>query len=335
MSKGEISFPDVPEDDGLLFGCVLDGQGGARLINWEGIGAWTAQDGPLWLHLERNSDRVHSWLRNESGLTESTINALLADETRPRVFRGKRGLVAILRGVNTNPGKNPADMVTMRFWSEGVRVITLRQRRLQTARDLLTELTETRNGPKTAAQLFERLIGRLTERLAATVTSFNDKLDVLEESFTLSNATAARRQLSDLRHDVVALRRYLSPQREALNSLLMEPPAWLDDQSRLNLRETTDRTLRYVEELDAVRERSMVIKDDIANQLSESSNRTLYVLAIISGIFLPLAFLTGLLGINIGGMPGTENPYAFWIFCALMAALLVIELLIFRKLKWL
>ncbi len=334
MIGSEISPSDVAEEDGLLFGCVLDGRGGARLIDWDGVNAWKEKDGPLWLHLERNSARVQSWLRTESGLTEATIAALIADETRPRVFRGKRGVVAILRGVNTNPGNNPADLVAIRLWSEGTRVITLRLRKLMTARDILEQLTSSGTGPCTAPQLYERLIARLTERLAGTVSAFGEELDALEENFSLSKAAETRRKLSDLRHDIVTVRRFLLPQREALNSLLMEPPPWLDEQSRTHLRETTDRTLRYVEELDAVRERSMVIKDDIANQLSESSNRTLYVLAIISGIFLPLAFLTGLLGINIGGMPGTESPYAFWIFCALMAVMLAIELYIFKKLKW-
>jgi len=101
------------------------------------------------------------------------------------------------------------------------------------------------------------------------------------------------------------------------------------------MRDSADRLTRYVEELDAARERSMIIKDDIANQLSESANRTLYVLAIISGVFLPLAFLTGLLGINVGGMPGVENPSAFWIFCGMIVVLLIIELIIFKRLKWL
>ena len=74
---------------------------------------------------------------------------------------------------------------------------------------------------------------------------------------------------------MVALRRYLSPQREAMTGLLMDPPDWLSERSRYSLRETDDRLLRYVEELDAARERAIVIKDDIANQLSEAANRTL------------------------------------------------------------
>ena len=74
---------------------------------------------------------------------------------------------------------------------------------------------------------------------------------------------------------MVALRRYLSPQREAMTGLLMDPPDWLSERSRYSLSETDDRLLRYVEELDAARERAIVIKDDIANQLSEAANRTL------------------------------------------------------------
>jgi len=100
------------------------------------------------------------------------------------------------------------------------------------------------------------------------------------------------------------------------------------------LRETSDRLMRYVEELDAARERALVIKDDIANQMAEATNKTLYALAVISGIFLPLAFLTGLLGINIGGMPGVEDSRAFWIFCGMIAGLLIAEVFLFRRLKW-
>ena len=325
---------DMPEEDGLLIGCILDGQGGARIMGWAEVDTWKEEDGPLWVHFEQDSARVQDWLRLKSGLTATTVDALLAEETRPRVFRGKRGLAAILRGVNTNPGSEPDDMVAIRMWSDGKRVITLRHQKLMTPRDILSQLVEHRNGPTTAAQLYERLIGRLIDRMAGTVAAYDEALDEIEAGLDIARAGDTRRRLSDLRQSIVMLRRYMSPQREALNNLMVEPPAWLDEQNRMNLRETSDKLLRYVEELDTARERSMVIKDDIANQLAESTNKTLYVLAIISAIFLPLAFLTGLLGINIGGMPGVDNPFAFWIFCAMMLVLLVFELILFRRLKW-
>ena len=324
---------DLPEEDGLLIGCILDGRGGARVIGWAEVKAWKHEDGPIWVHVERTSPRVQSWLKNESGLPSTTVDALLAEETRPRVFRGKHGLAAILRGVNTNPGSEPDDLVAIRMWSDGKRVVTVRQQKLLTPRDILAQLLEYKDGPTTAPQLYERLIGRLVERMAGTVAAFDETLDEIETGLDIERAAETRRKLSDVRQSIVLLRRYMSPQREALNNVLIEPPPWLDEPSRLALRETTDKLLRYVEELDTARERAMVLKDDIANQLAESTNKTLYALAIISAIFLPLGFLTGLLGINIGGMPGTENPYAFWIFCGVMLVLLVFELMLFRKLK--
>lgn len=325
----------IEETDGLLFGCFLNGDGTARLVGWPEIESWKAGDPPLWVHLDRDAPRVQKWLLEDSGLTAPTTDALIAEETRPRVFHGKQGYVTILRGVNTNPDADPSDMVAMRMWSDGHRVITIRQERLLTPRDVLAQLTDTGTGPTTAAEIYERLVHRITERMAEAVASFDIELDDIEENLDIAHANRQRRQLSELRGKTASLRRYLSPQKEALSTLLIEPPAWFADDCKMRMRETVDRLLRYIEEIDAARERATVIKEDIVNQLAEASNKTLYVLAIISAIFLPLAFLTGLLGINIGGMPGVEDENAFWVFCGVMGVLLIVELTLFRRLKWL
>lgn len=335
MAESTMDHPDLIEEDGLLFACILDGKGGAKFLGWQDIDRWTEADGPLWVHLDNKHPNVAKWLKERSELTTPTAEALLAEETRPRVFRGKRGLVAILRGVNLNKDANVEDMVAMRMWSEGKRVITLRHERLHTPKDILEQLIELSTGPKTTPELFDRLIARVNEPIAETVLSLEEELDDLESDLDIGQAATQRRQLSDIRQKAVLLRRYIAPQREALGTLVSDPPDWLHEDLRPHLRETSDKLMRYLEELDATRERAMVVKDDIANQLSEASNKTLYVLAIISAIFLPLAFLTGLLGINIGGMPGVDSSYAFWLFCVIMAICLFFELLIFRKLKWL
>lgn len=323
------------EDNGLIFACELDGEGSASLISWDSLTDLESDERPLWIHLDKNAPAVRKWLIEQSGLTEPTIGAMLADENRPRTFRGAKGVVTILRGINTNPDSEAEDMVALRLWSDGKRVISLRHRKLMTPRDILGQLIEHKNGPSNVSQLYERLITRLTERISSTVMSYDERLDNMEIEFDIQQASRARRSLAELRQDIVLLKRYISPQRDALNSLLMDPPAWLDATSRVFLRETADRLQRFVEELDTARDRSVVIKDDIANQLAESTNRTLYILSIVSAIFLPLGFLTGLLGINVGGMPGVDSPVAFWTVAILMTGTAVLELIIFKKLKWL
>ena len=52
----------------------------------------------------------------------------------------------------------------------------------------------------------------------------------------------------------------------------------------------------------------------------------MYVLSVIAAVFLPLGFLTGLLGINVGGMPGADNAAAFWLVCLIASLLAAVSL---------
>ncbi|QLC26620.1 zinc transporter ZntB [Parasphingopyxis algicola] len=325
----------LEETEGLIFACSLDGAGGAKRIGWDGVESWTPEDAPLWLHVNGAADRVRDWLSGAGGLTEPTAGAMLSPESRPRVFHGAKGFVVILRGINLNPGSAVEDMVALRMWSDGRRLITVREEKLRTVRDLYERLIASDNGPRTIAELFVELVDRLTERIGSVVLEYDDRLDAIEAQADQGDPEDLRRQLGNLRQELVGLRRYLGPQREALNRMMAEAPDWIDERQKLTLRETTDRSQRHIEEIDAARERAIVLKDDVANRLNEQLNRNLYVLSIVAAIFLPLSFLTGLLGINVGGMPGVDDGDAFWITCAALAVLLIVELLIFRKLKWL
>ena len=99
--------------------------------------------------------------------------------------------------------------------------------------------------------------------------------------------------------------------------------------------ENQERLTRYLEELDSVRERAQIIKEEYTNMLSDRMNRNTYALSLIAGIFLPLGFLTGLLGINVGGLPGVDNPMAFWIVVGLCILSGLGFVGLFKLMKWL
>ncbi len=319
---------------GLISACLLDGKGGARTIGWKQVRAWKQSDGPVWVHLDRANPGAVKWLREDSGLTAVTAEAITTEESRPRVFRGKAGYIAILRTVNQNEGAEPDDMVAIRLWSDGTRLITLRHRRLFAPGQVFRELTQDATGPRSVPALFEEIVSRVISSMSGSVAEYEDKLDGIELRAESSGASDLRRELGDIRKEAIELRRFMAPQREALAAMLADPPGWLPDDLKPSLRETMDRQQRFVEELDSVRERGLVIKDDISNRLAEKMNNNMYVISIIAAVFLPLSFVTGLLGINVGGMPGVENGDAFWIACVLMVILLVIQIWVFRKLKW-
>ncbi|MFV2067026.1 MAG: CorA family divalent cation transporter, partial [Pirellulales bacterium] len=97
--------------------------------------------------------------------------------------------------------------------------------------------------------------------------------------------------------------------------------------------EELDRVTRYAEELEELANRTQILNEEVRNAHAERLNSFAYLFSVVATIFLPLGFLTGLLGVNIGGIPAGDNPYAFWIFTALCAVLGGVLLLVFKKLK--
>lgn len=61
----------------------------------------------------------------------------------------------------------------------------------------------------------------------------------------------------------------------------------------------------------------------------------MYVLSLVAAVFLPLGFLTGLLGINLGGIPGSDNQSAFFVFVLILILLVAVQIVVFKKKKWL
>jgi zinc transporter len=155
------------------------------------------------------------------------------------------------------------------------------------------------------------LVDGLLSRIDHVVEVIYGHIDALEEPRQLESIPVQRKQLAEIRRQAIALRRFLAPQREALNRLAADTSPLLSEQDRLQLREEYDRQTRIVEDLDAARERAAVAQESLASQMAEQTNQRMFLLSIIAAIFLPLSFLTGLLGINVGGIPGAENPFAF------------------------
>ena len=128
------------------------------------------------------------------------------------------------------------------------------------------------------------------------------------------------------------MRRYLVPQRDALTTLEIEDFHWLQPRDRSRLREAAERISRLGEDLDAIRDRTQIIHDQTMDRRAEKMNKRMLLLAIVTAIFLPLGLVTGLLGINVGGIPGGENPSAFWIVCAIVLVLGAVLLALAKRL---
>ncbi|MND74277.1 Zinc transport protein ZntB [compost metagenome] len=321
---------------GLVHALVLDGKGGARSIartELDGLQLQAAES--LWLHLDRSHPQTQTWLRKASGLSEFACDLLLEENTRPRLLALPNAeLLLFLRGVNLNPGAEPEDMVSVRISAGAQRVISLRLRPLRATDELLMQLSEGR-GPKTSSELILSLAQLLTEKVQALVSDLAEVVDLEEEKLDSDERyTPEHDNVVQIRRRAAGLRRFLSPQREIYAQLARNNCPWFVEDDANYWNELNNSLTRYLEELELTRERVGLVLETEDRRLSVRMNKTMYRFGIITCIFLPMSFLTGLLGINVGGIPGADSHWGFAVACLLVLTLAAGQWWLFRRLRW-
>lgn len=288
--------------------------------------------GFVWAHVDGWTPEGRRWLE-AAGMEPLEYEAMMAEETRPRcTLHGDTALMN-LRGVNLTPGAEPEDMISLRLFISERIVISTQMRDLQAVDDLMDSL-DRGLGPASPGDLIARLALRLSDRAEPVVAALNERIDNLEDAVDDPDGPGPedRAELADIRREAILLRRYMFPQRDALSTLEIEDLKWLSQRDRGRLREATERVTRLGEELDAIRDRAQVVQDQVTDMRAEAMNRQMLLLSVVAAIFLPMSLLTGLLGINVGGIPGAHSPFAFWLVCVLLVTLGVVLGWLFRKL---
>jgi zinc transporter len=223
-------------------------------------------------------------------------------------------------------------MVSVRIWIDRRRIITTRRRRLLSVQDVRASIDQGQ-GPRTAGEFLVMLTERLALRIGNVVTEIEEAIEDIEDRVATHNVRDLQNEIVMLRRQTAAMRRYLSPQREALTRVRGRT-AVLSDHELYELEEHTDLTTRYLEDLDLAREQAMMTQEQLASRLASEQNSRLYVLSIVAAVFLPLSFVTGLLGMNVGGLPGIDYAPAFAISVVTMVGVALGLIAFFKWKKW-
>lgn len=286
--------------------------------------AAAAQPGSfLWLHLDGDSDDVGAVIAAAAAIPAPAIMAMKAYETRPRGVQFGDGALVNLRGPGVAAGDDDDgdSLVSIRIWAQRGLAVTLSYRPL-TVFDRVTErmLAGEFGDP---GDLIVAFVMEITDVLDPDVADLGDALDGIESRVFDEKQTGERYRVAGLRASAISYRRFLAPQRQALERIMLMQASWLEASDRLHLQEAADRCARMAEELEAVRERAALVHEALTDLRAEHMNRQALILAIVALIFLPLTFVTGLLGMNVDGIPFAHYPWAFWgvaLFCLVMGA---------------
>ena len=260
--------------------------------------------------------------------------ALLAVETRPRCELIDDGVLVNLRAPMAS-GMYPSEgdpLVSLRIWARRGQLISVQFRHSSVVPDVLAMFST--GGFKDPGDLIIGFLSTAAQELDALVASIGDELDQFESDLDQTASFAERRRATQMRSQAISLRRFIVPHGQALDRLHSMPLEWIDEGERASIREAGDRFIRMGEELESVRERAAVLHDEITDLRAERIDRRSLQVSIVALIFLPLTFVTGLLGMNVQGIPYAQEPWAFLAVTGFCLALAMSVGLWFAVRRW-
>jgi len=322
------------QQDPIIFAYAFDFEGKATKLSNKKVAQELKNQGLSWVHLDANHADSRKWLEQKvSYLDHLIIDALTAEETRSRVMEFDSGLLIILRGINLNKNAEPEDMVSIRLWVDADRIITIQRRDMKSLFDLRDQV-EKGKLIKNSGEFLYSLIYQTLFATSPFLYGLGDKVDELEEKIMNTHDIAFREEVLQIRTSLTTFKRYLAPQREAIAKLRICDQEWINDWAKRHFQENLDQITMMIEEVDETRDRAQILHDEIFHGLSEKLNGSMYVLSLVSSIFIPLTFFTSIFSVNIGGLPGLNNDSAFWSMIIAMFLMAALQILLFKKKKF-
>ncbi|MEP7456926.1 CorA family divalent cation transporter [Phyllobacterium sp. SB3] len=203
--------------------------------------------------------------------------------------------------------------------------ISGRRHPLQSVDDVRQYILHDKIKLETPLDLFNAIFRRFLELLKAEIAKLSETLDSIEDHIVGENWQGERERLVPVRRQIVLFHRYLT----AATSLFRH----IDHADRRAFPENLDDLIeglsRRAETLHAegeqLQQRARLLQDELMAKLTNQSNQFLYILSIMTAVLLPTTVISGLFGMNTGGLPFLESPHGFWIvaFVALFISVMV------------
>ena len=308
----------VVEEDvtGLAFACALGPDRALERLDLAGLDARLADArGVVWAHLNAGVTPAHDWLAACPHLPEPARDVLLGTEPETRVDRIGQGIVGSLVSLNGGTDADPfrarpsALLRRPALPDHGPPPAGRGGRPPPEGNRGRARRGERRRPRRGAAR-------RRRDRPRGRADPAGPGSQRVEDRVVAGRGAEARQGLREARRVVLRWRGQTLLPRHAVQRLAARLPPWLDDSARFELRGAVEQLEGLADELRLLDDRAVMLEGEIAGRLAEATNRNLYVLSIITTLFLPMTLVTGIFGMNVAGLPGTQDPGAFGGWCS-------------------
>jgi zinc transporter len=301
-------------------------------LEWLAAPPEPGSPGFVWLHFSLSNAGAERWMRQSLKLADAFYESLRESIGSTRLEMEDDALIAVVHDALFNTSFDYANISTVTLCLEPRLVVSARLRPLRSL-DRLRAAVRSGQTLRSAAELLAELLRDQAAVLADIVRQSTARVDVVEDTLLENRISVSRSELSSLRRSLVRLQRLLAPEPAALFRLLSRPPRWLSDEDLADLREAAEELSAAVVDCGALTERLKLLQEELAALVSEQSNRTLFLLTLVTVLALPINLVAGLFGMNVGGLPLAQHPQGFLRVVGALALLtgLLAYLLLLRR----
>lgn len=179
------------------------------------------------------------------------------------------------------------------------------------------------------------LLDAIIDNYSDVLERIGDMIEEVEELLISKPVPNTLKRINEIKKDTLFIHKNVWPLREVTNLLERMESQLVQDSTRLYIRDLYDHVIQAMDTTEIYRDILSGLLDVYLSSLSYKMNEVMKVLTIISTIFIPLTFLTGIYGMNFRYMPGLEWRWSYFAFLGVMIAVAVAMLIFFRKRKWL
>jgi zinc transporter len=263
------------------------------------------EDSWIWLHLNLVDWRCRRWLCETFGLPRDTIARFADPPTHQNISAVQDMLSGHFADFLREFDGDSSDFAWLHFIKCKRFLITGRLKAVQSAERIRDQIAAG-HGFRNPDELLSRFLSSYTDRLDQALHRLTDELELIEDHVLDERHRGERRRLMLARRETAQLHRHMRAMRRVLQNAQREdltvPEGFALVSSRLaNL----DQDFADMES------RARFFHDEIDAKLAAETNRQLYTLSALTAAFLPPTLVAGLFGMNLNGMPFSEQSWGF------------------------
>lgn len=274
----------------------------------------------FWLHFSLANTASETWLQQNLNLPETFYDSLHSELGSTRLEQDAGALVAVIYDVLFDFSFDASNISTTSLCIGPRLLVSGRLRPLRSV-DHLRAAVRAGEDFRSPVELLAHLLRDQAGVLVDILRQATARVDQIEDRLLANRLSSNRAEIGNLRRVLVRLQRLLAPEPAALFRLLNRPPDWISKEDAQELRQAAEEFSGAVTDSAALVERVKLIQEELMALVNEQTNRTLYVLTVVTVLALPINMVAGLFGMNVGGVPLAEHGYGFLMVAGFLVVL--------------